>query len=414
MRRPAVGVRACIQSFARVRASAFAAAHGGRHRRLEHLEHARRRRLSFGAGVELGAGAAQRDEDLRRYQEDRHGRLQVELTPEQAEPEHHGDEPDPEPGEHVHGERGQEGDPQRAHGGGPHAFGRRLDLPAPLRLAAEGAQGGQTLDELQDAPGQRAEPAPLPLRALGRLPAEGDHRHGHRQDEGDDDHERQPVLGAHPDQQDERDDGGRGGLGEVARVIGVERAQPPGGRERQLARALTAQPAGPQRQGVLQQLAPQRGHDAVGGAQAPRGRRRRASAARARMASPTTTMAGVTAPSDAWCSSERSTTEASATACTTTATALSDGEGHCGRRDPPEPGHPGREVRVDQAGPAPRGVCAHRLNVVSFTETVRPMRPSVTARRAVAASSQVAAVRTPSGRSATMAVRTGSRPDSPP
>ena len=90
-----------------------------------------------------------------------------------------------------------------------------------------------------------------------------------------------------------------------------------------------------------------------------------------------------------------------------------DGERHA--RDPPQAGDPGRQLGVDQPGPAGAGGwCAHRLNVVSFTSTARPMRPSATARRAVSASSQVAAVRTPSGRSATMAVRTGSRPSAPP
>ena len=83
--------------------------------------------------------------------------------------------------------------------------------------------------------------------------------------------------------------------------------------------------------------------------------------------------------------------------------------------DPSQTGHAGRKLRVDQARSArTRGVGAHRLNVVSFTSTTRPMSPSVTARRAVCASSQVAAVRTPSGRSATMAVRSGSSPASPP
>ena len=82
---------------------------------------------------------------------------------------------------------------------------------------------------------------------------------------------------------------------------------------------------------------------------------------------------------------------------------------------PTEAGDPRRQLGVDQARAArARGWCAHRLNVVSLTSTARPVRPSATASRAVCASSQVAAVRTPSGRSATMAVRTGSSPSAPP
>ena len=90
------------------------------------------------------------------------------------------------------------------------------------------------------------------------------------------------------------------------------------------------------------------------------------------------------------------------------------GQDQRGSRDPPQRGHLGGQLRVDQAGPAPPGEWVQMLNVVSFTETARPMSPSEMARRAVPASSQVAAVRTPSGRSATMAVRSGSSPASPP
>ena len=113
--------------------------------------------------MELGPGPAQRNEDLGRHEQDRHGGLEAELAPEEAEAEHHGDETDAEAGDHVHGQGRQEGHPQRAHGGRPHAFGRRLDLTTPLRFAAEGAQRGEPFDELQDAPGERAEPAPLSL-----------------------------------------------------------------------------------------------------------------------------------------------------------------------------------------------------------------------------------------------------------
>ena len=90
-----------------------------------------------------------------------------------------------------------------------------------------------------------------------------------------------------------------------------------------------------------------------------------------------------------------------------------DEEGDAGH--PPQTRHPRREVGIDQAGPTrPSGSRVHSRNVVSFTLTARPTRPSATARRAVSASSQVAAVRTPSARSATTAVRTGSRPSTPP
>ena len=238
----------------------------GRDLGREHLDHPRRCRLPLGAGVELGSGPAQRDEDLRRHEEDGHGRLQAELPPEQPQAEDHGDEADAEAGDHVHGEGGEEGDAQGAHGGGPHALGGGLHLPAPVVLASEGAQRGEAFDELEEAAGQRTEPPPLALRPPGRLPTEIDHGDGYGEHQGDDHHERQPVLGRHPRQEDHGDDGGGGGLREVTRVVGVERAQAPGRGERQLAGPLPGQPARPEGQGVAQQLAAERGHDAVGGA----------------------------------------------------------------------------------------------------------------------------------------------------
>ena len=139
--------------------------------------------------MELGSGPAQRNEDLGRHEEDRHGGLEAELAPEEAEPEHHGDEADAEAGDHVHGEGRQECDAERAHGGRPHAFGRRLDLTPPLRFPAEGAQCGKPFDELQHATGEGAQSAPLTFRAPGRLASEGDHRHRDGQHQGDDDDE---------------------------------------------------------------------------------------------------------------------------------------------------------------------------------------------------------------------------------
>ena len=56
-----------------------------------------------------------------------------------------------------------------------------------------------------------------------------------------------------------------GGLREIARVVGVQRAQPACRGERQLARALPGQPARPEGEGVTQQLAAEPGHDAIGG-----------------------------------------------------------------------------------------------------------------------------------------------------
>ena len=169
-------------------AGAGALSRRGRDGRGEDLDDPCRGRLPFGAGVELGAGPARRNEDLGRHEEDRHGGLEPELAPEEAQPEHHGDEADAEAGNHVHGEGRQECDAERAHGGRTHAFCRCLDLTPPLRLPAEGAQGGKPFDELQESTGERAQSAPLTFGAPGRLASEGDHRGRDGQDQGNDDH----------------------------------------------------------------------------------------------------------------------------------------------------------------------------------------------------------------------------------
>ena len=271
---------------------------------------------------------------------------------------------------------------------------------------------GKPLDELEEAAGQRPEPAPLALGAPGRLAPEVDHRDRHGDHQRHDHDEGQPVLRGHPGQQEDGDDGGRRGLREVAGVVGVERAQPPGGGERELARPLAGQPAGAEVEGVAQQLAaqvgPRRGRPPV----RPTGRPQPCSTARATMATPTRTSGR---PHVA----QRRVVQQRAVDGMGQGHRLDD-DGHGAQRrrrtsatagDPAQAGHPGRELRVDQAGAAGgRGGGAHRLNVVSFTSTARPMSALGDGEAGGTASSQVAAVRTPSARSATMAVRTGSRP----
>ena len=150
--------------------------------------------------MELRAGPAEGDEDLGCDEEDRHGGLEPELAPEEAQPEGHRDEADAEAGNQVHGEGGQERDAQRAHGGGAHAFGGRGHLAATLALPAERAQGGQALDQLEEAPGERAEAAPLARRTPRRLATEEHHRQWHGEHQRDDDEEGQPVLRRDPGQ----------------------------------------------------------------------------------------------------------------------------------------------------------------------------------------------------------------------
>ena len=350
-----------------------------RDRGVEDREHSGRGRLSLGAGVELGAGAAQRDEDLGRHEQDGHGRLQAELAPEQPQPEHHRDQADPEAGEHVHGQRREEGDAQGAQGGGAHAVGGRRHLAPPVVLASEGPQRRQALDQLQEAAGQGPEPAPLAGRAFCRLASEQDHRERHREHQCDDHDKGQPVLGRHPGQEQYRDHRGGCRLGEVARVVGVQGAQPPRGGERELSGALAGQPAGTEGEGVAQQLAAQAGHDAVGrtlGREVSCGVQRGADQdgrADHDDGGHDGAEGGVVQKGAVHHVGERHRLDHHRDRAQ-----RSEEEGERGH--PPQAGNPRRELGLDQARPTrARGGVAHRLNVVSFTSTVRPMRPSATA-----------------------------------
>ena len=291
-------------------------------RQSQDLEDPGRRRLPFGAGMELGPGPAERDEDLRGDQQHGHRGLQAELAPQQAQAQDHGHEADAESGDQVHGEGGEEGHPQRAHGGDAHPLGGLDHLAATVSLAPEGAQRRQSLDELEEPPGQRTEAAPLACRAPGRLPAEVDHGDRHGDDQRHHDDQREPVLGGHPDQEDERHHGRHGRLGEVAGEVGVERAQAAGGGERELAGSLPGQPAGPEGEHLAQQLSLQRGDDRFGRALGRAARRGAVRTARATTASATAMSSGRTAASATWCRRDRSMAVARATAWTTMATAV--------------------------------------------------------------------------------------------
>ena len=85
-----------------------------------------------------------------------------------------------------------------------------------------------------------------------------------------------------------------GGLGQVAGVVGVERAQPPGRGERELTGALAGQPAGPEVESVWSQQICRRSRPTTRSA-VPRAERSPAAcrSARATKATPTTTRAPV-------------------------------------------------------------------------------------------------------------------------
>ena len=131
------------------------------------LEHAGRRRLPFRAGVELGPGAAEGDEDLRGDQEHGQRGVQAELAPEQAQAQDHGDETDAESGDEVHGQGREERHPQRPHGGDTNALGGLDDLTAAVPVAPEGAQVGSPSMSWRNRPA--SDPRRRHCRAVRRL-----------------------------------------------------------------------------------------------------------------------------------------------------------------------------------------------------------------------------------------------------
>ena len=175
--------------------------------------------------------AAEGDEDLRGYKEHGQRGVEVELPPQQAQAQDHGDQADAESGDEVHGQGGEERHAQRPHGSDAHPFGGFDDLTAAVPVPPEGPQCGQSLNELEEPPGQRAEAAPLPRRAPVRLPSEVDHgdRDGYHQGHHDD--QREPVLCGDPDQKDQRHHRGHSRLGEIAGEVGMQRTQPARGGE---------------------------------------------------------------------------------------------------------------------------------------------------------------------------------------
>jgi hypothetical protein len=181
------------------------------------------RRLPFGAGVELGPGPTERDEDLRGDQEHGQRGLQAELAPQAAcRPRTMATKPTPNPAirSMASAERKATRKVRMVATRTPSADSMTSRRPCPV--APEGAQGRQSFNQLEEPPGQRSEAAPLPFRATVRFPPEVDHGDRHGDDERHDNDQGEPILGGHPDQEHDRYHGGHGGLGDVAREVGVE------------------------------------------------------------------------------------------------------------------------------------------------------------------------------------------------
>ncbi len=216
---------------------------------------------ALGAGVELGAGPPERQEDLRGDQEDGERGVERDRAAEQPEAEDHGDEPGADAGEELHRQCGEEGDPQRRHRRLAEALGRRGHLAAALGGAAERPEGRQTADELEEAGGQRREAPPLPSRLRRGPPAEEDHRHRHERDDPEQDEQRDPVRPGHPGEDADRGEAGQDRLRQVPAEVDVERRGAPRRGQGQLAGPFAGQPHRSEIERVAEELAPEDGRD---------------------------------------------------------------------------------------------------------------------------------------------------------
>ena len=138
------------------------------------------RGLSFGAGMELGPSSPQGEEDLRRNEQDgQHRGRQAEGTTEEAEPEHHRDESDAQPGDELHAERRKKRTAQCRHRALSERFPRLFE-PRDAHRRGGCTPCRESLNELEQPGRQRAEATPLARTPFGGLFAEVDHGDRHR------------------------------------------------------------------------------------------------------------------------------------------------------------------------------------------------------------------------------------------
>ncbi len=232
------------------------AAQGG-DRGLEHLEDLLRGRQPLGGRVVLRPDLTQRQISLRRQDQDDQPGVQIELPVDQPHADGHGHQRHRERRQQFQGEGGEEGDAQGPHRRLPVVVGDLADRLG-LRLGpAEDLQRRQPGHHVQEVSGQPGQQPPLAVHP--GLGGHADQHHEERnQRQGDhDDGRRHPVLGDDPGEDRHRDDHREAQLGQVAREVVVEGVHAPGGQRHQRPGPLSAQPAGSQVRGPVQQPAAQ-------------------------------------------------------------------------------------------------------------------------------------------------------------
>ncbi len=240
--------------------------HNHRRRQVDQLESPARGGQAVGRGMKLSRDRPQRQVQLRREHEHREGRPELDASIHQPDSDHGRDQGDRHRRGQLEHQRREEGDPESAH----RLFAEllagaldRLHLSSPAPVGTQRRQPAHHVEEVGAHQRQRAQPALRPLlrRLADQHGEERDQRKRDRHDRG-----RDRIAEGDPDENRRRNDCGQHELGQEAREVGIERAEPARYRRRHFARAQVAEAGGPRPKDLLERA------PAQAAAHPPRGR----------------------------------------------------------------------------------------------------------------------------------------------
>jgi hypothetical protein len=156
-------------------------------------------------GVEARPDPTQRQVALGRQQQDDERRAEVEAATCESQADLDGDQCHRQGGDQLQCQRRQECDPQCAHRRGPVLLGHVVDRPRLCLGTTEQAQGGHSLEHVEEVAAETLEDGPLAFGAALRHPADQHHEHGDQRHGQCDQHRRQQVGEEDADPGDQRD-----------------------------------------------------------------------------------------------------------------------------------------------------------------------------------------------------------------
>ena len=121
---------------------------------LEQLEDLLGRLHAVRTGVVVGAEGAEREVGLGREDEHEERVLEAHVPPEEAQAHGHGDKCDRHGGQQLQYQGGEEGQPQRRHGGRAVAVRHRRDRSGLRLRPSEDLEGGEPGHDVEEVAGQ--------------------------------------------------------------------------------------------------------------------------------------------------------------------------------------------------------------------------------------------------------------------